>query len=70
MSAFYLFGKPDERLKLKKFSASSSGTKATIRIEIETQDMSMLGYALESLGQVQQGQNAKPLALPKPGGGQ
>ena len=68
--AFYLFGKPDETLKLKAFSATVKGATATVSISITTNDMSALGYALQGLGEVQKGQNAKPprrLALPAPG---
>lgn len=66
---FYLFGAPDESLKLRAFSASVKGAKAILRIEIETEDISKLGFALQELGEVQKGQRAKPharLALPAP----
>ncbi|NEX47626.1 hypothetical protein [Pseudotabrizicola algicola] len=66
---FHIFGAPDEKLRLKSFGATVKGVKATIRIEIETEDMAALGYALGELGEVQQGQRAKSvrrLALPAP----
>ncbi|MGD9862556.1 MAG: hypothetical protein AB7S99_05020 [Pseudodonghicola sp.] len=77
MSGFYLHGRPDDRLRLKSFGATSKGAKSTIRIELETEDAFELGYALQSLAQVQEGQKppkptpkrqtkAKQLALPAP----
>ena len=69
--SFYLSGEPEESLRLKSFSSSSRGGKATIRIELETSDFDDLGYALRMLVSVQDGQKRKPkavtrLALPKP----
>lgn len=69
--SFYLSGEPEESLRLKSFSSSSRGGKATIRIELETSDFDDLGYALGRLAKVQDGQKRKPkaairLALPKP----
>lgn len=74
--SFYIFGKPESKLRLKSFSASNRGGKSTIRIELETEDHFELGYALQSLAETQKEQRAKPkppakpklLALPKPGG--
>lgn len=69
--SFHLFGAPDEKLRLKSFGAVVKGAKATVRIEIETDDMGSLGWALRELGEVQQAQRAKPakrLALPAPEG--
>mgnify|MGYP001240535170 CR=1 FL=1 len=68
---FYIFGEPTEKLRLKSFSASVRGAKAILKIEIETDDMSRLGFALQELGEVQKGQRVKTprrLALPAPGG--
>lgn len=71
--SFYLFGSPDEQLRLKSFSSTSRGGKCTIRIEIETTSPHHMGYALEELAKVQAGQRVKPakrmtkiLALPAP----
>jgi len=69
--SFYLSGTPEESLRLKSFSSTSRGGKATIRIELETCDFDDMGYALRCLTKVQEGQKRKPnaatrLALPKP----
>ena len=69
--SFYLSGDPEESLRLKSFSSTSKGGKATIRIELETSDFYDLGYALKMLASVQDGQKRKlkpvtRLALPKP----
>lgn len=64
--SFYLFGTPDEKLRLKSFSSSANGSKGTIRITLETSNMFELGFALETLGKVQKGQRAKPKPAPKP----
>lgn len=72
--SFYLWDKPDAKLRLKSFSSASRGSKSTIKIEVETDDGFELGYAIQSLAEVQKGQRAKPtpkprakmLALPKP----
>ena len=68
--SFYLLGKPDEALKLKSFEATVRGAKAVVKITVETDDMSAMGFALQGLGEVQKGQRVKPsprLALPAPG---
>lgn len=75
--SFYLFGKPDERLRLKSYSGASRGGKSIIKIEIEVDDLALFGFALADLANVQAGQRAmsqkrkpqskaKPLALPAP----
>lgn len=64
--SFYLFGEPDDALKIKAFSSSTKGNKATIRIELETSNMTEFGWALRSLAETQQGQRAKPKREPKP----
>lgn len=77
--SFYIFGRPGEPLRIKSFSSSTKGTKGSIRIELETSDLSALGYALASLDETQKGQRTKPkpelkakvakpapLALPSP----
>jgi len=63
----------DGPLRLKAVSSSTRGSKATIRIEIETTDFEEMGYALNSLARLQRAQmpqKAKPrqrfLALPAP----
>lgn len=72
---FSLSAQHDEALNLKSFSSSSTGTKTTIRIVIETDDLRAAGYALQSLASVQKAQSArrsakskraKVLALPAP----
>lgn len=66
-----LYLPPDSPIRLKSFSGSSRGAKATIRIELETEDMTEFGYALDRLRHLQAEQKAPPqkpkqLALPKP----
>lgn len=67
-----LYLEPDSPIRLKSFTSASRGGKATIRIELETADMSQFGYFLQSLGRLQQEQKVPPpkpktrLALPKP----
>lgn len=63
---FYLFGTPDEKLRIKSVSSSTSGGRATIRITLETSSMFDLGFALETLREAQKGQRAKPKPQPKP----
>lgn len=72
---FFLSGDHDERLRLKSFASSSSGTKTTIRIVIECDDLREAAYALQRLADVQAEQKAnraakarrpKMLALPAP----
>lgn len=63
---FYLFGGHDEKLRLKSFSSSTNGTRATIRITLETSSMYDLAYALEKLREVQNSQREKPKPEPKP----
>ena len=64
--SFYLFGRHDEKLRLKSYSSSTTGTKGTIRIVLETSDLFELGFALRQLGEVQKGQRRKPEPKPKP----
>ena len=64
--SFYLFGEPDDALKIKAFSSSTRGGKATIRIELETSNMTEFGWALRSLAETQQSQRAKSKPEPKP----
>lgn len=63
---FYLFGRPDDKLRLKSVSSSSNGTKGTIRITLETSSMLDFGFALEELRGVQKGQREKRKPEPKP----
>ena len=74
---FHISGDPESRLKIKSFSSSTRGEKATIRLELEVTDLSWLGYTLKELAEVQKEQRrkpkpepkakvAKPLALPAP----
>ena len=56
--SFYLFGKPDERLRLKSYSGASRGGKSIIKIEIEVDDPALFGFALADLANVQAGQRA------------
>lgn len=62
---FYLFGTPDEKLRIRSVSSSTSGSKATIRITLETSSMFELGFALEKLREAQKGQREKPRPKPK-----
>lgn len=71
--SFYLFGSPDEKLRLKSFSGTSKNGQCVIRIEITTNDAGAFGYALSELGEVEKGQRPvtappkpKRLALPAP----
>lgn len=64
--SFYLFGRHDEKLRLKSYSSSSSGSKGTIRITLETSSMFDLAYAMQALTEVQKGQREKPKPEPKP----
>lgn len=72
--SFMIWGSPEAKLRLKSFGHTSRGGKSTIKIEVETDDPFELGYAIQSLAEVQKGQRAKPkpqpkakpLALPKP----
>lgn len=63
--SFYIFGRPDDPLRVKSFSSSTKGTNGSIRIELETSDLSELGYALRMLDETQKGQRAKPKPEPK-----
>ena len=70
---FSLSGGDSEELRLKDFTSVSKGTRTTIRITLETDDLSVAGYALRSLADVQRDQKAaarkkrpKPLMLPAP----
>lgn len=78
---FMLSASPAERLRLKAFTSSSTGTKTTIRIVLESDDLLDAGYALRCLAAVQEEQKAqakaaaaakrkhpKQLALPPPDG--
>lgn len=64
--SFYLFGTPDEALRLKSFSGASRSGKMVIRIEVETADAWTFAYNLERLAEVQTGQRTKPKPAPKP----
>lgn len=75
--SFYLFGDPDEKLRLKSFSGAARNGKMVLKIECEATDSYEFAYALERLACVQAGQKPpaspppkakqpKPLALPAP----
>ena len=77
MMSFYLFGRPDEALRLKNVRSSTRNGKGIIKIEIETDSLDHLGWAVRDLEEVRRGQRAKPekpaatpksklLALPAP----
>ncbi|WP_054007865.1 hypothetical protein [Cypionkella psychrotolerans] len=73
-----LYLDPEGSFRLKAFSSASRGTKATIKIEVETDDLDDLGFFLGSLARLQEQQKQavvvkreaakkpKMLALPKP----
>lgn len=77
---FSLSGDRDDDPRLKTVTSSSTGTKTTIRITLETDDLTDANFALRSLAAIQQAQverakaakaksKAKPkkrLALPAP----
>jgi hypothetical protein len=74
-----LYLDPDKGLRLKSFSSSSRGDKGLIKLEIEVNDLSELGFELSCLQRQMAKQKAadlakreaakarpKLLALPKP----
>ncbi|WP_353428735.1 hypothetical protein [Paracoccus denitrificans] len=63
--SFYLFGNPDESLRLKNVSSSTRNGKGVIKIEIETDSLDHLSWAVRDLEEVRRGQRAKP-EPPKP----
>lgn len=64
--SFYLFGHPDEKLRLKAFSGNARDGKMLLKIEIEAADVFHFGYALAELAEVKKGQSAKPERAKKP----
>lgn len=75
--SFYLFGNPDEALRLKNVSSSTRNGKGVLKIEIETDCLDHLSWAVRDLEEVRRNQRArserpkpqpkpKPLALPAP----
>ena len=71
---FYLYS--DGPFRVKTVTSSTRSGKAVIRIELETDKLQEMGYALENLMAVQAAQRApkpkrgRPLALPPPEEGQ
>lgn len=63
--SFYLFGNPDEALRLKNVSSSTRNGKGVIKIELETDSLDHLSWAVRDLEEVRRGQRAKP-EKPKP----
>lgn len=74
-----LYLDPDKSLRLKSFSSSSRGDKALIKLEVEVNNLSDLGFELSCLQRQMEKQKAadlarreaakkrpKLLALPKP----
>jgi len=59
---FMLTGSAAEGPRLKAFTSSSTGTRTTIRIVLETDDLSEAGYALRCLATVQEEQKAQAKA--------
>lgn len=55
----YIFDNPDSHLKIKSFSSSTRGERATIRIELET-DLDWLSFILKELAETQKAQRQKP----------
>ena len=62
---FYLFGTPDEQLRLKNVSSSTRNGKGVLKIEIETDSLDHLSWAVRDLEEVRKRQRAKP-EKPKP----
>ena len=58
-------GDPEYYLKIKSFSSSTRGEKATIRLELEVSDLSWLGYTLKELAEIQKAQRRKAKPEPK-----
>lgn len=61
-------------MRVKSVTSSTRGGKGTIRIELETNDLPEMGYALERINEVQTAQATpkgrlakRQLALPAPG---
>jgi len=65
MGMFMLAGSDDDT-KLVRFESKSVGSKTTITITIEAIDLSVAGYALRSLEEVQKEQAARSKKAPKP----
>lgn len=55
---FVLGDNPDEKLRLRSFSATSKGLKSALTITLETEDPYALAYAIERLGKVEKGQRS------------
>lgn len=55
---FILAASPDEKLRLRSFSASSKGLKSALTITLETEDPYAIAYAVECLGKVEKGQRS------------
>lgn len=74
MVAYFSIGSGEhERLRLKSFSARTTGASATLTIVVQTDDTFALAHALKELDEVRkaQAERAKPkrrklLALPAP----
>lgn len=64
--SIYIFDDPECHLRIKSFSSTTRGEKATIRIELDVSDLSWLGYTLKELAKTQKAQRQKPKAAPKP----
>lgn len=62
---FHISGDPESYLKLKSFSSTTRGEKATIRLEIDVTDLSWLSYTLKELAKVQKEQRQRPKPVPK-----
>lgn len=58
--SFYLFGRPDEPMRLKSYSAVTKAGKTVLKIELESTDAWAVAHALTELAQVQAGQRSKP----------
>lgn len=62
---FVLGDSPDEKLRLRSFSATSKGLKSVLTITIETEEPYALAHAIERLGEVDKGQRSPPPAKSK-----
>lgn len=53
-------------MRLKSFSSATKGTKGTVKIEVEIDDLWNMGYFLRGLAELEAEQKAKAVAARKP----
>ena len=61
----HIWDDPECHLKIKSFSSSTRGEKASIRIDLDVTDLEWLGYTLRELAKTQKAQRQKPKPAPK-----